>query len=177
LIEYLETNKLLESEQHGFRPGKSTVTAGVDFIQTIIDAIDRGDKVVGVLMDLCKAFESVSLEELLLMLSKLGIKNKELRWFHSYLTNRKQYVEIAHSQNNYILNFPSSLQTTRSGVPQGSILGPLLFLCYLKGLPNLTGGMAQMGLYADDGNIIFTGKPNEDMKIICLKFFLWYISF
>lgn len=167
---YLETNELLDNQQHGFRSNKSTITAGVDFIESIINSVDKGEKVIGIFLDLTRAFDSVAHDNLVNVLYTLGVDNTELAWFKSYLSERKQFVEINHYSDNtktiYREKYVSQLQTVQYGVPQGSILGPLLFLCYLKGLPGVVWGNGKkVCLYADDTNVIVTGKSEEQIEI------------
>lgn len=178
LVSYLEKNKLFDAEQHGFQSGKSTITAGINFINSIVDPIDRGEKVVGVFLDLSRAFDSVCHKKLIESLSSLGILAKEINWFKSYLKNRQQYVEIENvSSNNtdkyiYLNKINSKRLTVQHGVPQGSILGPLLFLCYLRGLPNVIPGSSTICLYADDSNLTVSGKSKEiieESAFICLS--------
>jgi hypothetical protein len=99
-------------------------------------------------------------------LEELGVCGKELRWFSSYLKDREQFVEVDHIAEScralYIEKFRSRCQTLRYGVPQGSILGPLLFLCYIRGMPQMVPGPGgSMCLYADDCNILFSGKSKD----------------
>lgn len=167
---YLENNNLLDKQQHGFRSNKSTVTAGVEFIESIIESVDKGQKVIGIFLDLSRAFDSVEHTKLLDTLHILGVESKELKWFESYLTERKQFVEIDHyvesAKVRYKKKYVSRLLTVQYGVPQGSILGPLLFLCYLKGLPGVVSGNCnKVCLYADDTNIIVTAENQEQIEI------------
>lgn len=166
LINFLESNNLFDEEQHGFRAGKSVVTAGVDLVETIINAIDKGNNVVGIFMDLSKAFDSVSHSKLVSILHSMGIQGLSLKWFESYLNKRKQFVETVHiTQNKFLEQVKSSLKTVKYGVPQGSILGPVLFLCYLKNLPSvLENENSKFCLYADDSNLIVTGKHQSDIE-------------
>lgn len=165
LTEFLENNKILDDEQHGFRAGKSVITASIDFIESVINSMDQGDKSIGVLMDLSKAFDSVSHIKLLSILKKLGIKNRSLLWFKSYFENRKQFVEIcALNSFNQLINHSSKLKDIKYGVPQGSILGPLLFICYLKGLPTITKS-DNITLYADDINVRISRKTVQEVEI------------
>lgn len=167
LMEYLETNQLLDDAQHGFRSGKSVVTAGSELIESIITALDRGDNTVGIFMDLTKAFDSVCHDKLICTLQGLGISGRSLNWFGSYLQGRKQYVEISYvNKLNKIVKVKSSMETVSYGVPQGSILGPILFLCYLKGLPSLISPIhSKLCLYADDSNLIVNRKTKEEVEI------------
>lgn len=166
LLNYLEINFLFDKEQHGFRPGRSVITAAVEFVQNIIEGLDKGKKVTGVFMDLSKAFDSVSHDLLLGSLNNLGIKSKSLAWFQSYLQNRKQYVEIINNMQNHSKPIASPMLSVKYGVPQGSVLGPLLFLCYMKGLPGLVSdGGGKLYLYADDANLIVTSNDQESLEI------------
>src|SRR5436190_8850788 len=171
LVDYLESNNLLDDEQHGFRPGRSVMTAAVEFIESIINSADMGDIVIALFMDLSKAFDSVSHKVLIKVLSRLGIKGPMLSWFKSYLTNRQQYVEITKLINNRFISYKSQLRIIKHGVPQGSILGPLLFLCYIKGLPQIiTGnGNNKMCLYADDANLKVSGSSMEDIVLTMME--------
>lgn len=165
LVEFLEMNNLMDDDQHGFRVGRSVISAGIDFIESIIDSLDKSEKVVGVFMDLSKAFDSVCHKKLLDTLNNLGIKNRTLSWFESYLTDRKHFVEINHlNQYNQLTTTVSTLNTVKYGIPQGSILGPLLFLCYIKGLPNLN-HFDKITLYADDINLKVSKLNYKDIEI------------
>lgn len=167
LINFLKNNHLFDKEQHGFRPGKSVVTAGIDFVECVVDAIDKGYSATGIFMDLSKAFDSVSHDILIETLKSIGIVDLSLNWFTSYLNGRQQYVEIKQiNKQNQIFHARSSLQTVRYGVPQGSILGPILFLCYIKGLPSvLVRKESKLCLYADDANLIVKGKTLDEVQI------------
>lgn len=162
--EYLETNNLIDLEQHGFRKGKSVISAGIEFVESVIDSVDIGDKAIGIFMDLTKAFDSVCHLKLLNSISNLGVSRYAFSWFESYLSNRSQYVEITHLNNhNQLINIQSPSSSIHYGVPQGSILGPLLFICYMKGLPRLF-NFDKMTLYADDINLKISGKNVSDIE-------------
>jgi len=166
LLDYLEKNKILDSFQHGFRKGKSVVTAAIEFIEAMIDAIDNSEKAVGIFLDLCKAFESISHKILLKRLYNLGVKDRALHWFKSYLINRKQFVQITHlNKNNFKSTHNSTIKTTNIGVPQGSILGPLLFICYLKGVPQLEGN-SKIVFFADDANMKISADNEYEVEDI-----------
>lgn len=167
---YLESNKLLDNQQHGFRSNKSTITAGIEFIESIIDSIDKGDKVIGIFLDLSRAFDSVEHSKLASVLCSLGIQNIELAWFKSYLGNRNQFVELNYYKEGTKFRYKETVASqsllVKHGVPQGSILGPLLFLCYLKGLPEIVEGTNKdLCLYADDTNVVVTGNSEQDIEI------------
>lgn len=168
LVNFLEENNILDDTQHGFRKGKSTISAAVNFIESVIDSLDEGDLAVGIFMDLSKAFDSVNHQLLLSILQKIGIKNNALDWFSSYLLNRKQFVEIQYLKDSkFVLNYKSSLQNIKLGVPQGSNLGPLLFLCYLNNIGNclkLT-RKNNLFLYADDASLKLSNKILDVLEI------------
>lgn len=168
LMDYLQSNSLFDSEQHGFRKGKSVITAAIEYIESVINSIDRGEKVIGVFMDLTKAFDSVSHSKLIISLQNLGIKGRALSWFESYLSGRKQFVEITYLNNkNHRTTYKSECLSMKHGVPQGSILGPLLFLCYIKGLPTLVNSTnSSMQIYADDINIKISGRSESEIEIM-----------
>lgn len=166
LVHYLESNNLFDKEQHGFRSGHSVITAATEYINSIINAIDAGDRVTGVFMDLTKAFDSVSHSKLIEKLQILGIKGPPLSWLRSYLFNRTQFVEINYQIKNQCVPHKSKLKIIKHGVPQGSILGPLLFLCYILGLPNVIADnyTSSLCLYADDANLKISGKTKKEVE-------------
>ena len=105
---------------YGFRSKHSTQHAVLDIVNTILQNMDNGKFSCGVFIDLKKAFDTVNHEILLAKLENYGIRGVINSWFRSYLTDRKQTTEV----NNVV----SEAETTLRGVPQGSVLGPLLFL-------------------------------------------------
>jgi len=169
LVAHLEIHNLFDTEQHGFCKNKSSVTALVNFTEAIIDAFDKKEKIIAILMDLAKAFDSICIYILLKKLEALGIKKSYLKWFKSYLTGRKQFVEISHTKNNKRKKYHSKLREVKHGVPQGSILGPLLFICYIIGIPNLLQFLdfikSQLGIYVDDINLLIsTLKTQKELE-------------
>merc|ERR1711972_469630 len=93
---------------------------------------------------------------LLLKMQKLGLENTALKWIKSYLSDRKQITQFK--------NFTATTEKIKSGVPQGSILGPLLFLCYVNDLPNVFKNKCQMLSYADDTQLLVTAKTKNELK-------------
>uniref|UniRef100_A0A1B6M8U9 Reverse transcriptase domain-containing protein n=2 Tax=Graphocephala atropunctata TaxID=36148 RepID=A0A1B6M8U9_9HEMI len=166
LVEFLENNNKFDEEQHGFRSGRSVITAGIEFVESTLDAIDRGDHAVGIFMDLSKAFDSVCHSSLIGVLNSLGISGVVLDWFISYLKDRNQYVELSYiDKDNQISFVKSQIKTIKYGVPQGSILGPILFLCYINGLPKSVSNInSRMFLYADDSNLLVSHKSLNEIQ-------------
>ena len=163
LYNYLTINKLLNESQSGFRPRHSTLTALLNVTNDWYSNIDDGLLNLVIFLDLKKAFDTVDHAVLLKKLELYGIKGLALSWFKSYLTDRQQKCSI----NG---NLSQSCYMTH-GVPQGSTLGPLLFLLYINDLPNcLQHSSARM--YADDTNLTITTNTitkasetaNEDLE-------------
>lgn len=156
LIEYFEKNKILDEEQHGYRPGRSVITAATQFIEGVINDIDKKNKVIAILMDLTKAFDRVCHDRLVQELQGCGIHGLPLKWLESFIKDRLQYVELTNCKNNFISNHKSALKKFKYSVPQGSILGPLLFISYFRGLGEKLSNINsnyQLCLYADDATL------------------------
>lgn len=141
LSEFLQEFNLLHKTQSGFRSKHSCETALVNMIDSWLAGIDSGKMIGVVLVDFKKAFDLVDHHILLDKLSVYGIRDEALMWFNTYLTHRKQQVSV----NNCM----SGLKQISYGVPQGSILGPLLFLLFINDLPLYTNKVCT-DLYADD---------------------------
>ena len=140
LINHLEINDLLYKHQYGFLKGKSTEQNLLHVVNFISNALNSGNFCIGIFLDLKKAFDVCSHSILLKKLKKLGVEGVALDWFTSYLSNRKQRVDI----NGHL----SSEKSINISVLQGSILGPTLFLCYINDLFTVT-NLATF-LFADD---------------------------
>ena len=119
----------------------STELAAIELVDRILKDIDNKKLPLAIYMDLSKAFDTLDHNILIKKLQYYGVIGTPLNWFQSYLTDRTQYVEVN--------NESSSLQTILTGVPQGSILGPLLFLIYMNDIPNAS-NLFTFILYADD---------------------------
>lgn len=152
LFNYLEKNNILSSSQHGFRSGKSIETACYHLLDYIYSAMDSGDYVISMFFDLSKAFDTIQSDILIKKLCKLGIKHTPLEWIKSYINERRLTVKYNSTT--------STIHNVRLGVPQGSVLGPLLFMLYVNDLPNYIDGHVTM--YADDTTIsISAGNVHE----------------
>ena len=146
LYEFLEHHNILFENQFGFRKNNSTIHALIEIIEKIKESIDNKKFGCGIFIDLRKAFDTVNHEILLTKLEHYGVRGILLKWFESYLTDRKQYV--------FYNGESSDLKCITCGVPQGSVLGPLLFLIYINDLPNVSDKL-KFFLFADDTNIYF----------------------
>jgi len=166
LLSFLDHYSLFDEGQHGFRKGRSTITAAIQFIESVIDSVDNHEKVIGIFMDLCKAFESVCHKILLKKLKSMGVKGLPLQWLESYLHKRLQFVELTHTQGSWLTTVRSPVEHCVCGVPQGSILGPLLFLCYIQGMPRCLSTTPQDNfcLYADDANLKISGSSQNEIE-------------
>ena len=143
---YLTENNLISSQQSGFRSLHSTVTALLEATNDWAFNIDKGSVNAVVFLDLEKAFDTVDHTILLSKLFEYGIRGNACEWFGSYLDNRNQQCFVNGSLSNS--------QILTCGIPQGTILGPLLFILYINDLPNcLSNSVARM--YADDTHLTF----------------------
>ena len=148
------------------RKGSSTSHSLIEITEKIKESIDNGKFGCGIFIDLKKAFDTVNHKILLTKLDHYGIRGNILKWFESYLSDRKQYV--------FYNGISSDIKSITCGVPQGSVLGPLLFLLYINDLPNISEKV--FFLFADDTNIYYESDNlmelektvNEELKKLCL---------
>ena len=152
LYEYLELNSFLDANQYGFRAKKSTTHAMLNYLQYLFNNLDSGNLILSIFLDFRKAFDCVNHEILLSKLQIYGIRGKAFDWFRSYLDNRKQYVCINDCESN--------LKNIQCGVPQGSILGPLLFLIFINDITK-SSNLFKFVLYADDSTLSTCIRENE----------------
>ena len=159
IIEFMEENELFYKNQFGFRKQHSTSHAIITLIEKVSKALDTGKIVVGVFLDLKKAFDTVDHTILLRKLKLYGIRGKVHDWFSSYLNNRSQFVHY-----NY---YNSEKKHITHGVPQGSILGPLLFIICINDFSRCSDLLFSI-LFADDTSVFIEGT-NYDKIIYILN--------
>lgn len=156
---HLHSNNILTSLQSGFIPGDSTVNQLTYLYNTFCQALDSGKEVRVVFCDVSKAFDRVWHEGLLLKLEAAGITGSLLTWFRSYLTDRRQRVVLPGVQSNW--------NNIRAGVPQGSILGPLLFLLFINDIVEDIG--SNIRLFADDTSLyMVVDNPDTAAELLNL---------
>ena len=171
LYSYLNASNILYDYQFGFRRNYSTCLALIDVVDQIYEHLDNHEKVVGIYLDLQKAFDTVDHEILLAKLYHYGIRGNVFDWFKDYLTGRKQYVCISGSNSDY--------GNITCGVPQGSVLGPLLFLVYVndigRSVPNIP-----VKLFADDTNLFISHSSvaglQADAEVAIVQLINWFVA-
>lgn len=155
ITNFLDTFNILSSSQHGFRSKFSTETAVTKLTQLIKQNMDNGKLVVGVFFDLTSAFDTIDISFVGTKLEKMGIRGNLNEWLLSFLKNRTLRVNIN--------NFLSTAREIVVGTPQGSVLGPLIFLLYINDLPSyITYG--DVFMYADDTSIILSGDTAGELQ-------------
>ncbi len=148
IISFLKKHSILYKLQFGFREGHSTTHALLELLEELYSNLDKGNTCIGIFLDLTKAFDTIDHDILLYKLQHYGFRGKIHEWFSSYLTNRKQFT-FANGEK-------STLGQITKGVPQGSVLGPILFTIYVNDMPNSTKLVPR--LFADDTNVFNFGQ-------------------
>lgn len=158
----MDKNELLNNSQYGFRSNHSTATVILELVEEITNAMDKKHVTVSVFVDLQKAFDTLDHEILLSKLYKYGIRGIAHQWVKSYLKEREQFVEINNTKSK---NCPITC-----GVPQGSVLGPVLFLLYVNDIANVS-KLLKCILFADDTTLFYAGKNiNDVLQVVEYEF-------
>ena len=174
LYNFLLDINFLNPFQSGFRPGDSTVNQLILITSKIYEALEQGKEVRMVFLDISKAFDKVWHKGLLYKLERLGVRDPLLKWFKTYLTGRKQRVIIDGQSSDW--------REITAGVPQGSVLGPLLFLIYINDIT--TDLQSSSFLYADDTSLlevvddpdVTAAKLNDDLELINTWTHKWLVT-
>ena len=154
-VSFFEENNTIHENQYGFRPGRSCEHALLNAQEVLSNTLNKNQIALLLFIDFSKAFDMVEHDILLAKLYNYGIRGVALDWIKSYLSNREQYV--------FLNGKKSAVANIKFGVPQGSILGPLLFVIYINDIPNVS-ELATFILYADDANIIITGECEAEVR-------------
>ena len=155
LYNFLEEFNAFYDLQYGFRKNRSTDHALLSIVEEIRYNLDKGLFSCGVFVDLEKAFDTVNHENLLAKLDHYGVRSVANDWFRSYLSNRKQLVDLGSGS--------SSLKNVTCGVPQGSILGPLLFILYINDMRHAL-KFSVVHHFADDTNLLYSHKNQKTLR-------------
>ena len=153
VVNFIEENGLLSKDQYGFRPGRSTISQLIVHIDKIIEILEKNQNADVLYLDFAKAFDKVCHKTLLNKLEGFGITGKILDWFKSFLSERYQRVIVQGKL--------SEPEKVKSGVPQGTVLGPILFILYINNITEVLKSCA-IKIFADDSKLIKAMESEED---------------
>jgi len=156
MLHYLRSNNLISKQQHGFLSRRSTTTNLLETINDWTLAIDNRNAISVVYIDFARAFDTVCHSKLCYKLSRYGVTGNLLKWIQSFLTDRSQCTRVGQSCSDYV--------NLSSGIVQGSILGPLLFLMYINDIVDLFDSTCSCKLYADDIKVYSVINTREDCE-------------
>ena len=144
MVRHLVNNNLICTHQHGFMRAKSCLTNLLECLDIITEVINRGFYVILIFLDFAKASDSVDHHKLILKLKAFGFRGELLDWLIDFINDRRQRVIIGNSVSEWA--------NVSSGVPQGSVLGPLLFLIFINDMPDKLNHICK--LFADDSKLL-----------------------
>lgn len=174
IMEHMIRNELFSQHQYGFRPGRSCTTQLLEVLDDWSESLDNGDPVDVVYLDFSKAFDTVPHQRLEMKLYQHGIHGAVLRWITDFLSEREQCVVCKSAESDW--------RDVISGVPQGSVLGPVLFLVFINDLPDVVKGLVKIfaddtKLYGKAGNQVDHLQMQRDLDSLCDWSDKWKLRF